>query len=32
MAFLGVLLWTGFQRTLTETQQNVDDQVTKIGQ
>lgn len=31
MAFLGALMWFGFERTLGNTQRNVDTQVCRIG-
>jgi hypothetical protein len=31
MAFLGVLMWTLFRTTLTDSQKNVDTQIGKIG-
>lgn len=32
MAFLGVLVWTGFKLTMSSTQEKVDQQVEQIGQ
>jgi len=32
MAFLGALMWAGFKILFQNTQSNVNDQVTKIGQ
>lgn len=32
MAFLGVLVWSGFKLTMQSTQEKVDDQVEQIGQ
>ena len=32
MAFLGAMMWLGFQSTLGEAQESVDDQISEIGQ